>query len=88
MNTLSVLYQTSRDEQLPTGTNIERAVLESRIARFTRSDIRFDTLWKRDALYQVWHRYLRFVLCDDGQKRHELSEHHLRLILNYAREVL
>jgi hypothetical protein len=88
MNTLSVLYRTLIDEQLPIGNNIERVVLESKIARAILTNVRFDTLWKRDALYQVWHRYFRFVLCDDGYRRHEPPEQHLRLILNYAREVL
>lgn len=88
MNTLSVLYQTLTDEPLRIGNNIERVVLESKIARTILTTVRFDTLWKRDALYQVWHRYFRFILCDDGYRRHEPPEHHLRLILNYAREVL
>lgn len=88
MNTLSVLYRTLTDEQLPIGDNIERVVLESKIARVLLTNVRFDTLWKRDALYHVWHRYFRFVLCGDGYRRHEPPEHHLRLILNYTREVL
>jgi hypothetical protein len=88
MNTLAVLYRTLTDQQLPIGDNIERVVLESKIARILLSDVRFDTLWKRDELYHVWHRYFRLVLCDDGYRRHDPPEHHLRLILNYAREVL
>ncbi|AOW80737.1 hypothetical protein HTSR_1565 [Halodesulfurarchaeum formicicum] len=88
MNTLSVLYRTLMDGPLPIGDNIGRVVLESKIARVLLTDVRFDTLWKRDALYQVWHRYFRRVLCGDGDKRHEPPEHKLRLILNYAREIL
>ena len=88
MNSLSVLYNTLSDESLPIGPDIERVVLESKIARHLLSNIRFDTLWKRDALYDVWHRYFRLVLCDDGSRRHEPPDHHLRLVLNYARNIL
>lgn len=88
MNTLSVLYRTLKDDQLPIGPNIKRVVLESKIARHILSEVRFDTLWKRDSLYYIWHRYFRFVLHNDGHRRHEPPEHHLRLTLNYAREIL
>lgn len=88
MNSLSVIYNTLTDEALPIGTDIKRVVLESKIARHLLADIRFDTLWKRDALYDVWHRYFRLLLCDNGHRRHDPPEHHLRLVLNYAREIL
>lgn len=87
MSSLSVLYETNTGSPLPVGENIERVVLESKLARYLLSDIKFDTLWVRDPLYDVWHRYFRQVLCGDGARRHHPPTHHLRLILNYARRI-
>ncbi|WP_382274581.1 hypothetical protein [Halovivax cerinus] len=86
MSSLAVLYETATGDRLPVGQQIERVVLESKLARHLLSDTRFDTLWKRDPLYDIWHRYFQFVLCDDGSRRHSPPEQHLREILNYARE--
>lgn len=85
MNSLSVLYETRTGEPLPTGANIERVVLESKLARHLLSNVAFDSLWVRDSLYDVWHRYFRRLLYDDGSLRHEPSNHQLRAVLDYAR---
>lgn len=87
MGTLSVLYQTLRGEPLPVGDDIERVVLESKIARHFFEEVRFDTLWMRDPLYYVWHRYFRRILCDGGSQRHDPPRRHLQMVLNYAREI-
>lgn len=87
-NSLSVPFLAAADRPLPPAPDIKRVVLESKLSRHLLSDVRFNTLWERDELYQVWHRYFRRILCGDGNRRHEPPEHHLRLVLNYARSIL
>lgn len=88
MNSLSIPYELLTGDSLPISLEIERTVLESKLSRHLLTHISFNTLWKRDSLYCVWHRYFRRLLCGDGTRTHEPPKHHLRLVLNYAREVL
>ncbi|MFB6141911.1 MAG: hypothetical protein ABEJ30_01050 [Halorientalis sp.] len=85
MNALSVPYRTLTGSPLPAASGVERTVLESKLSRHLLSGVRFDTLWKRDTLYLVWHRYFRRLLCDDGRRRHEPPDAHLRAVLREAR---
>lgn len=90
MNTLQILVEESSCPlSLPIAGNIDRYVLQSKLLRHLTVDIRFNTLWKRDEHYQLWHTYFRNLLCGVGDRRPpDLSTGHLRQVLNYAREQL
>lgn len=69
------------------GEDIDRTVLKAKFARIFLVDVRFDTLWKRDELFQVWHRHFRNVFYDIEEERYRsLSRGQLRRSLNAARE--
>jgi len=66
--------------------NISRAVLESKLARLLHSDVRFNTLWKKDELYAVWHQYFSYLLYDVGDTLPTTpSDQYLRSVLEKAR---
>lgn len=69
------------------GRDIERTVLKAKFARIFLVDVRFDTLWKRDELFQVWHRHFRNLLYDVSEEQYrDVSLGRLRRALNAARE--
>lgn len=89
MNTLQILVEESScDASLPISKDIERFVLQSKLIRHLNSKIQFNTLWKRDEHYSLWHRYFRNLLCDIPD-RHTLAppDEDLRRVLRYAREI-
>lgn len=89
MNTLQILVeQNSCDVSLPISKNIERFVLQSKLIRHLDSKIRFNTLWKRDEHYTLWHQYFRDLLCETPD-RHSLTppDEDLRRVLRHAREI-
>lgn len=89
MNTLQILVEESDyPESLPISEDIERFVLQSKLTRHLNSKIQFNTLWKRDAHYALWHQYFRNLLCDVPD-RHPItpSNDHLRQTLHYARKL-
>lgn len=70
------------------GKEIDRTVLKAKFARAFLVEVRFDTLWKRDELFHVWHRHFRDLLYDIEEERYRhLSRQKLRRSLNAAREV-
>lgn len=88
MNTLQILFEENIDsDSLPISDDIERFVLQSKLTRHLNSRIEFDTLWKRDAHYTLWHQYFRNLLCDVPD-RHPISPptEHLRQTLRFARK--
>lgn len=68
------------------GSEIEKAVLYSKIHRGLVTPVRFDTLWLCDELYQHWEQYFRRLFYDTDSCRPELSADYLRDVLDYARE--
>lgn len=90
MNTLQILVEECDfPGSLPIAGNVERFVLQSKLLRHLTADIRFNTLWKRDEHYRLWHQYFRSLLCDvDDRRLPDPSTDHLRQVLNYAREQL
>ncbi|GAB3686501.1 hypothetical protein GCM10028857_18650 [Salinarchaeum chitinilyticum] len=68
------------------GSEIDKAVLYSKILRGLVTPVRFDTLWLCDELYQHWEQYFRRLFYDTDSYRPELSTDYLREVLDYARE--
>lgn len=65
---------------------IGRTVLKSKFIRNFVVDVRFDTLWKRDELYQLWHRHFRDLFYDISETQyHYVSTDYLRRALENAR---
>lgn len=69
---------------------IERTVLHSKFVRAFQSEVRFNTLWCRDELFHVWHRYFTQVLTGRLERRrpHDPSTAKLNEILLDARTKL
>lgn len=69
------------------GTEIERAVLKSKLIRLLFVDVRFDNLWEKDELYTHWHRYFRDVLCEvSNHPNRDYSISELRELLQHVRK--
>lgn len=87
MNTLQILVDHNCDTELSITDDIGWYILQSKLIRHLQSDIRFNTLWKRDEHYTLWHRYFRQVLCgSDEWYKSPHSREDLRDVLRYARE--
>lgn len=89
MSTLSFLLDINNIEydEWP-GSDIERAVLRSKLIRILLVDVRFDNLWEEDELFVHWHRYFRNLLCDVSNRSnrdHTVDE--LRQMLQKVREL-
>jgi prophage maintenance system killer protein len=70
------------------GSDIERAVLKSKLIRLLFVDVRFDNLWEKDELYTHWHRYFRGLLCDvTNTLNRDYSVSELKEVLRHVREI-
>ncbi|QLD86808.1 hypothetical protein HWV23_14095 [Natronomonas halophila] len=88
MNTLQILVaESSCEVELSISEEVEWYVLQSKLIRHLQANVQFDTLWKRDEHYTLWHRYFRAELCGE-EHRHQTQTDisHLRTVLNHARE--
>ncbi|TKX59769.1 hypothetical protein EXE48_13385 [Halorubrum sp. ASP1] len=70
--------------------SIPRFVLHSKYTRTFQSDVRYNTLWAKDELFSVWHRYFTHTLCPGLEERrpHDPPTETLDQVLETAREVL
>lgn len=46
------------------GENIDRAVVKSKLLRLFHADVTFETLWRRDELYNHWYRYFTRIFTE------------------------
>ncbi|MFQ3320815.1 MAG: prophage maintenance system killer protein, partial [Natronomonas sp.] len=88
INTLQILVAENPCEvELTISGEIEWYVLQSKLIRHLQADVRFDTLWKRDEHYTLWHRYFRSELCgEDHAHAKQADIEHLRTVLSHARK--
>lgn len=70
--------------------DIGRVVLLSKYARTLHTDIRFNTLWVRDELFDIWYRYFTRVLTGQLERRrpHEPTTEMLDACLQDVRGTL
>ena len=70
--------------------SIGRTVLLSKYIRTFHADVRFNRLWERDELFQLWHRYFTRVFADTVESRrpHDSTTSVLDRILENARGTL
>ncbi len=69
------------------GRGIDRTVLKAKFVRNFVVSVQFDTLWKKDELYHVWHRHFRHLFLDvESNRSHTHSTERLGRALNAARE--
>lgn len=68
------------------GRELDRTVLKAKFVRNFVVDVRFDTLWKRDELYRLWHRHFRNLFLDvAAETYHANSTNRLGRALDAAR---
>lgn len=70
--------------------SITRFVLHSKYTRTFQSDVRYNTLWAKDELFSVWHRYFTHTLYPGLEERrpHDPPTNTLDQVLETARESL
>lgn len=87
-NTLEyVLLETGLPEDRVVQPNIARFVLHSKYIRTFQADVRFNTLWERDELFQLWFRYFSqsFTGCLERRRPNDPPTIALNTILENAR---
>lgn len=89
MATLSFLLDVNDIEYLEwPGSEIERAVLKSKIIRTLLVDVRFDNLWEKDELFVHWHRHFQNLLYDvDCSIDRTYTIEELKTLLDNARDL-
>lgn len=46
------------------GRELDRTIIKAKFIRNFVVDVRFDNLWQKDELYQIWHRHFRNLFLD------------------------
>lgn len=86
LRALLVLNCISPPDEWP-GKGLDRMVIKAKFIRNFVVDVRFDNLWKRDELYQLWHRHFRNLFLDvEDTTYHARPTKRLRRALNTARK--
>jgi len=69
------------------GQELDRTIIKAKFVRNFVVDVRFDTLWRKDELYQLWHRHFRNLFFDLADTTdHARPTKRLRRALDAARE--
>ena len=70
--------------------SINRTVLHSKFARTLHTDVRFNTLWEKDELFHIWHRYFTQVFHQSLERRnpHKPPTKKLDSCLDHTRSIL
>lgn len=91
MNTLEYLIE----QELGVATDvvqesIDRTVLQSKYIRTFHADVRFNRLWERDELFQLWYRYFTKAFAEtiESRRLNDPPVSVLDRILEDARETL
>ena len=53
------------------GTELDRTIIKAKFIRNFVVDVRFNNLWEKDELYQLWHRHFRNLFLDVESARHQ-----------------
>lgn len=69
------------------GRELRRTVLKAKFVRNFVVDVRFDNLWTKDELYQLWHRHFRNLFLNvEDMTHHARSTERLGRALDAARK--
>jgi len=63
LRALLALNGVEMPEEWP-GRELDRTIIKAKFVRNFVVDVRFDNLWRKDELYQLWHRHFRNLFLD------------------------